>query len=125
MWLIEKYHIYHWICGDEYVGDTKGRCLKDKVFNHLSDINRDKNVQYPGILIMLTIFVLGQKRIYPIKQIPGQGNAQRTKSLRLQRELQWITTLGTQFPHGISHKITRKRDVFITFPYSQINFQNY
>ena len=67
---------------------------------------------------MLTIFVLGQKRIYPIKQIPGQGNAQRTKSLRLQRELQWITTLVTQFPHGISHKITRKHDVFITFPYS-------
>ena len=23
----------------------------------------------------------------------------------------------TQFPHGMNHKITRKRDLFITFPY--------
>ena len=29
-------------CGDKYVGET-GRCLKDRMFNHISDIRRDKN----------------------------------------------------------------------------------
>ena len=56
--------------------------------------------------------------LYPIEQIPDQGNAQRNKSLRLKRELHWIKTLGTQFPHGMNHKIVRKRDIFITFPFS-------
>ena len=56
--------------------------------------------------------------LYPIEQISDQGNAQRIKSLRLKRELHWIKTLGTQFPHGMNHKITRKCDIFITFPYS-------
>ena len=41
--------------------------------------------------------------LYPIEQIPDQGNAQRNKSLRLKRELVWIKTLGTQFPHGMNH----------------------
>ena len=56
--------------------------------------------------------------LYPIEQIPDQGNAQRNKSLRLKRELHWIKTLGTQFPHGMNHKVVRKRDWFITFPFS-------
>ena len=56
--------------------------------------------------------------LYPIEQIPDQGNAQRNKSHRLKRELCWIKTLSTQFPHGMNHKIARKRDIFITFPFS-------
>ena len=56
--------------------------------------------------------------LYLIEQIPDQGNAQRTESLKLKRELHWIKTLGTQFPHGMNQKIMRKRDIFITFPYS-------
>ena len=56
--------------------------------------------------------------LYPIEQIPDQGNAQRTKSLRLKRELHWIKTLGTQIPPRMNHKITRKRDIFVTFPFS-------
>ena len=56
--------------------------------------------------------------LYQIEQIPDQGNAQRTKSLRLKRELHPIKTLGTQFPHGLNHKITRKRDIFVTSPHS-------
>ena len=43
----------------------------------------------------------------------------KNKSLRLKRELYWIKTLGTQFPHGMNHKIVRKRDIFITFPFSK------
>ena len=54
----------------------------------------------------------------PIEQIPDQGNAQRTKSLRLKKELHWIKILDTQFPHGMDHKILRKRNMFITFPNS-------
>ena len=56
--------------------------------------------------------------LYPIEQIPDQGNAQRNKSLRLKRELHWIKTLGTQFPRGMNHKIVRNRDIFITFQFS-------
>ena len=56
--------------------------------------------------------------LYPVEHIPDQGNAQRTKYLRLKRELHWIKTLGTQFPHGMNHKITRKGDISITFPYN-------
>ena len=55
--------------------------------------------------------------LYPIEQIPYQGNAQN-KSLRLKRELHWIKTLGTQFPLGMNHKIVRKRDIFTQFPFS-------
>ena len=81
-------------------------------------------VQYLGIPIMLSdniCFGAEYNMIsYSIQQIPDQGNAQRNKSLRLKRELHWIKTLGTQFPHGINHKIMRKRDMFITvtFPFS-------
>ena len=43
-------------------------------------------------------FVLGRKSFsIQIEQIPDQGNAQRTKPLRLKRELHLIKTLGTQF----------------------------
>ena len=54
--------------------------------------------------------------LYPIEQIPDQGNAQRNKSLGLKREIYLIKTLGAQFPHGMNNKIVRKRDTFITFP---------
>ena len=56
--------------------------------------------------------------LYPIEQIPDQGNAQRNKSLGLKRELHWIKTLGTQFPHGMNHEIVRNHDIFILFPFS-------
>ena len=55
--------------------------------------------------------------LYSIEQILDQGNAQRNKSLRLKRELQWIKTLGTQFLHGMNQKILSKHDVVITFPF--------
>ena len=29
-------------CGDKYVGET-GRCLKDRMFNQISDISRNKD----------------------------------------------------------------------------------
>ena len=56
--------------------------------------------------------------LYSIKQIPDQSNAQRNKQVRLERELHWIKTLGTQFLHGMNHKILSKHDVVITFPFS-------
>ena len=56
--------------------------------------------------------------LYPTEQIPDQGNAQINKSLRLKRKLHCIKTPATQFPHGMNHKLVRKRDVFITFPFS-------
>ena len=46
------------------------------------------------------------------------ADEQRNKSLRFKRELHWIKTLGTQFPHGMNQKIMRKRDIFIIFPFS-------
>ena len=55
---------------------------------------------------------------YPIEQIPDQGKTQRNKSLWLKRELYWIKTLGTQFPYRMNHNFFRKRDIFITFPFS-------
>ena len=39
------------------------------------------------------------------------------KELNRKRELHCIKTLDIQFPHGIIHKITRKRDISLTFPY--------
>ena len=56
--------------------------------------------------------------LYRVDEIPDQGNAERKKSLRLKRKLYWIKTLATQFPHGMNHKIVRKRDIFITFLFS-------
>ena len=61
----------------------------------------------------------GLKKNYfiPHRAILDQGKAERNKSLRLKRELHWINTSGTQFPHGMNHKILRKQ-VVITFPFS-------
>ena len=56
--------------------------------------------------------------LYSIKQIPDQSNAQKNKQVRLEGELHWIKTLGTQFLHGMNHKILSKHDVVITFPFS-------
>ena len=109
-------------CGDKYVGET-GRCFKDRMFNHISDIRRNKNGPVSRHFYNADNICFGAEydmNLYPIEQIPDQGNAQRNKSLRTKRELHWIKTLGTQFPHGMNHKIVRKRDVFITFPFSNI-----
>ena len=56
--------------------------------------------------------------LYPIEQILDQGNTQRTESLRLKGDLHGTKTFSTQFTHGMNHKITWKRYIFITFPYS-------
>ena len=107
-------------CGDKYVGET-GRCLKDRMFNHISDTRRDKNGPVSRHFNNADNICFGAEYnmiLYPIEQIPDQGNAQRNKSLGLKRELHWIKTLGTQFPHGMNHKIVRNRDIFITFPFS-------
>ena len=42
----------------------------------------------------------------------------KCKSHGLKRELHWLETLDTQFPRGTSHKIPRRRDIFITIPYN-------
>ena len=107
-------------CGDKYVGET-GRCLKDRTFNHISDIRRNKTGPVSRHFNNADSICFGAEYnmiLYPIEQIPDQGNAQKNKSLRLKRELHWSKTLGTQFPHGMNHKIVRKRDIFITFPFS-------
>ena len=89
------------------------------MFNHISDIHRNKNGQYLGISIMQTPCFGAEENmiLYLIEQILDQVNAQRNNSLRLKRELHWINTLGTQFLHGMNHKILRKH-VVITFPFS-------
>ena len=107
-------------CGDKYVGET-GRYLRDMVFNHISDIRRYKNGPVSRHFNNADNICFGAEYIInyiSIEQIPDQGNAQRNKSLRLKRELYWIKPLGTQFPHGMNHKIMRKRDIFITFSFS-------
>ena len=107
-------------CGDKYVDET-GRCLKDMMFNHISDINTNKDGPVSRHFNNADNICFGAEEnmfLYLIEQMSDQGNAQRTKSHRLKRELHWIKTLGTQFPHGMNHKITRQRDIFITFPYS-------
>ena len=91
------------------------------MLNHISDIKRNKDGPVSRHFNDAdNVCFVAEKNmfLYPIEQIPDQGNAQRTKSLSLKRELHWIKTLGIQFPHGMNHKITRKRDIFITFPYS-------
>ena len=116
LYLDEKSHFSN----DKYVGET-GRCLKDRMFNHISDIRRNKNGPVSRHFNNADNICFGAEYnmiLYPIKQIPDQCNAQRNKSLRLKRELHWIKTLGTQFPHGMNHKIVRKSDIFITFPFS-------
>ena len=57
------------------------------------------------------------KKAVKVNHSLTQGNAERNKWLRLKRELYWIKTLGTLFPHGINHKILRKLDD-ITFLFS-------
>ena len=107
-------------CGDKYVGET-GRCLKDRMFNHISDIRRNKNGPVSRHFNNADNICFGAEYnmiLYHIEQITDQGNEQKNKSLRLKRELHWIKTFGTQFPHGMNHKIVRKRDIFITFPFS-------
>ena len=92
------------------------------MFNHISDIRRDKNDPVSRHLNNADNIWFGAEYnmiLYPIEQIPDQGNAQRNKSLRLRRELHWIKTLGTQFPHGMNNKIMRKSDIFFTFPFSE------
>ena len=86
-------------CGDKYVGET-GRCLKDRMLNHISDINRNKDGPVSRHFNDADNICFGVEEnmfLYLIKQIPDQGNAHRTKSLRPKRELHWIKTLGIQF----------------------------
>ena len=95
-------------CGYKYVYETN-RCLKDRMFNHIKIyIHRNKNdlVSRNCNYADNTCFGADESMIlYPIEPIPDQCNAQRSKSHRLKRELYWIKTLGTQFPHGMKHKI--------------------
>ena len=100
--------------------------FKKEMFNHISDIRRSANlVQYLGISITQIIFASGLEILYlvilyPVEQIPDQGNAQRNKPFRLKREPHWIKTLGTQLPHGIDHEISRKRDILSSYCHSII-----
>ena len=92
-----------------------------RLYSRISDICRNKNGPVSRHFNNADNICFGAEYdmiLYPIEQIPDQGNAQRNKSLRLKRELQWIKTLDTQFPHGMNHKIVRKRDIFITFSFS-------
>ena len=119
-WLHVHWHTYTFAYGEKYVWET-GRCLKDIMFNHISDIHRNKNGLVSRHFNNADNICFGAEEnmiLYPVEQIPDQGNAQRSKSRRLKRELHWIETLGTQFPHGINHKLVRKRYIFTTFPFS-------
>ena len=72
-------------CGDKYVGET-GRCLKDRMFNHISDIRRNKNGPVSRHFNNADNICFGAEYnmiLYLIEQIPDQGNAQKNKSLRL------------------------------------------
>ena len=105
-------------CGDKYDGKTD-HGLKDRMFNHLSNISRNKDGPVSRHFNNADNICFGAEEnrfFYPIEQIPDQGNAQRIKSLWLKRELHWIKTFGTQFPHVVNHKIMTKCDTFVTFP---------
>ena len=66
--------------------------FKGKLFNHISDIHRNKSGQYLGISITQTPCFGAEENmiLYSIEQILDQGNAQRNNSLRLKSELHWI-----------------------------------
>ena len=108
-------------CGDKYIGE-KGHWLKDRMFNHISNICRNKidpvSRHFKGICN--DWFGAEENMIlHPAEQIPDQGNAQISKSLRLKRELYWIKTLGIQCLDGMNYASIRNRDIFITFPFSR------
>ena len=108
-------------CGDKYVEET-GHSLKDRMFNHISDICRNENGPVSRHFNNADNICFGAKDnliLYPVEQIPDQGNAKRNKSLRLKRELHCIKTLDTQFPCGMNHEIVRKHDIFLTSPLSK------
>ena len=70
-------------CGDTYFGETC-RFLKDRMFSHISDIHRNKNgpvSRHDNICFGTEDNII----LYPIEQIPDQGNAQRNKSLKLSK----------------------------------------
>ena len=54
--------------------------------------------------------------LYPIEQIPDWGNPQSLRGLK--ENLIGLNLSAPNFPHGMNHKLTRKCDIFITFPYS-------
>ena len=76
-------------CGHKFVGETS-HCLKDRMFNHLSDICKNKNGPISRHFNNANNICFGAEEdmiLYPLEEIPDQGNAQRNKSLRLKREL--------------------------------------
>ena len=78
-------------CGDKHVGEI-GRCLKDKMFNHTADIRKNKNGAVPRHFNNADNSCFGVEQniiLYPIEQIPDQGNSKKNTSRRLKRELYW------------------------------------
>ena len=65
-----------------YVGET-GRCLKDGMFNRISNINRNNGGPISRHFENAGNICFGAEEnmfLYPIEHISDQGNAQRTKS---------------------------------------------
>ena len=94
--------------------------FKGEMFNHISDIRRKKNGPVSRHINNNADRLLVSRAeeniiLYPIEQILDQGKADRNKSLRLKRELHWIKTFGTQFPHGMNLKIMRTCSHHIPF----------
>ena len=89
------------------------------MFSHISDIRRNKDGPVSRHFNNADSLFGGWRKhdFMPHRTNFDQGTAQRTKYFRLRTELYWIKILGTQFPHGINHKILRKH-VIITFSFS-------
>ena len=71
-------------CGDKYVGE-KGSYWKDRMFNHISDIRRNKNGPVFRHIDGADNICFGAGEdiiLYPVEQIPDHGNVHRNKSLR-------------------------------------------
>ena len=63
------------------MGET-GRCLKDRMFNHIYDINSNKGGPVSRHLDNANNICFGVAEnfiLYPIEQIHDQGNAQKTE----------------------------------------------
>ena len=74
-------------CGDKYAGET-GRCLKDRMFNYISDIGRNTNGSVSKHFNNAdNIYFRAEENmiLYPGKKIRYQGNARRNKHVGSKR----------------------------------------
>ena len=83
----------------KYFGE-RGHCLKDRMFNCISDIRENKGRPVSTHFNNADNIYFGEEEnmiLYSVEQIPDQDNAQRNESLICTRELHWIKPWSTQF----------------------------